>query len=95
MRETNGTFEVCFGVVDVVRIVEEESGDAKTSLDLDDWGKGDFGLTNGFEAFDCFGDFAGVLVVLRQSPESRRHRLHRRRRRSSSRSPSSAAEEVK
>ena len=56
------------GVVDVVRMLEEKRGDAKTSLDLDDREKRRVALAYGFEALHCFPYFPSLLVVLGESP---------------------------
>ena len=67
-KKTNGTFEVGLGVVHVVRMVEEKCGNAKTSLDLNNWEKRHFALAYGFEALHCFPNFSSLLVVLREPP---------------------------
>ena len=48
-QEQLGAFEVRFGVVDVVRMLEKKSGDSKASFDLHDWEEGDLALANGFQ----------------------------------------------
>ena len=63
-------------MVDIVRVLEEESRDANTSLDLDDREERDLALAYGFEALDDLPDLALLFVVVRQSPQSLRHRLH-------------------
>lgn len=52
-------------MIDVLRVLEEESGDSKSSLDFDDWEERDLALTYGFETLHRFSDLAVLLVVVR------------------------------
>lgn len=63
-QEELRAFEVRLCVIDVVGMLEKQSGDAETSLDLDDWEEGDMALANGFQAFHRFRYLSLPLVVV-------------------------------
>ena len=65
MMSTDGAFEMGFGVVDVVGMLEKESGDAEASLHFDYGEKGDLTLTYCFQALNGLAHFALVLVLIR------------------------------
>lgn len=75
-EEQLSALQVRLGVVDVVRVLEEQSGDAKTSLDFDDGEKRHVALAYGFQALHRLPDLASLLLVVRQSPQPFRHRFH-------------------
>lgn len=57
-----------FGLVDIVGVLEQESGDPEASFDFDYGKKRDLALAYGFQTLDGLANFSLVLVVLRQSP---------------------------
>lgn len=63
-QEELSAFEVRLCVIDVVRMLEEQSGDAETSLDLDDWEEGHVALANGFQALHRLRYLSLPLVVV-------------------------------
>ena len=44
-RRTDRTFEMGLGVIEVVRVLQEKSGDAKSSFDFEYGQEGDLALT--------------------------------------------------
>lgn len=64
------------GMIEIVRVLQQKSGDAKPSFYFEDGQEGDLTLTYGFQAFDRLSNLPLLLVHVRQSPQSLRHRFH-------------------
>ncbi len=69
-------FEMGLGVIEVVRVLQEKSGDAKSSFDFENGQEGDLALTYGLQTFHRLSNLPLLLVHVRQSPQSLRHRFH-------------------
>lgn len=70
------SFEVRLSVIYIVRMLEKQSSDSKTSLDLDDGEEGDLTLANGFQTLHRFPYLPFLLMVVRKSPKPLCNRFH-------------------
>jgi hypothetical protein len=62
----------------VVCVIEEDHGDAETSLDLEDGEEGDMALADSFQAFHSLRNAAALFEALGKKPQALSHGLHGR-----------------
>lgn len=75
-KMTYRTFEMGFGMVDIIGVVEKESSNAEACFNLDNRKERNLALTYSFQAFHSFSDFSLLLLIICQSPKSLRHCFH-------------------
>lgn len=76
LEEQLSSLEVRLGVVDVVRVLQEQGGDTEARFDFDDGEKRHVALAYGFQALHRPPDLPFLLLVVRQRPQPLRHRFH-------------------